>query len=148
MPDSGETKKAKADSSESVNVKDMVTVGPLDKADVRFRTPEGAIFHTWRWTAFLIVNLCMANLLPGDELRPSISDAAQHICMSYYYAAGLKPLGAQFLQFPLIAIYSVSSEEVKHWILRKINLLVEEMHISFEREYLETMATLVLGGLD
>ncbi|TAQ84197.1 hypothetical protein B7494_g7476 [Chlorociboria aeruginascens] len=115
---------------------------------LRFRTAEGAIFHTWRWTAVLIVNLCMANLLRGDALRPEIANAAQHICMSCEYAATLRPLGAQFLQLPLIVTYSVSSEQVKHWILRKINLLVEEMHISFERGYLETIAALVVGNLD
>ncbi len=114
---------------------------------LRFRTTEGATFHTWRWTAFLIVNLCIANLLSEDELQPSISDAARHICMSFDYAAMLKPLGAQFLQLPLTVVYSVSSEEVKQWILRKINLLVEEMHITYEREYLDTMSAMVVGNL-
>ncbi|EXJ67225.1 uncharacterized protein A1O5_09872 [Cladophialophora psammophila CBS 110553] len=117
-----------------------------------FQTPEGAIFHTWSWTASLIIGVCMTSLCHKDdqwqELDSSATDSAtQNICMSYEYAANLKPLGAQFLQLPLICAFFVCCEEVKNWILRKINLLVSELHIYYTREFLEPMAASILGNL-
>ena len=90
-----------------------------------FRTREGAIFHTWYWTALLIVDICKARLSSSssndsdasrhqseDTPTPAVA-AATKICMSYSDATALIPLGAQFIQFPLICAYHVSSEKVK-----------------------------------
>ncbi|WP_221884877.1 hypothetical protein, partial [Staphylococcus aureus] len=51
-----------------------------------FYSQEGAIFHTWRWMALLIADLCLVNLAANPRLRLIIADTARRICMCLDYA--------------------------------------------------------------
>ncbi|PTB65735.1 hypothetical protein BBK36DRAFT_1120201 [Trichoderma citrinoviride] len=114
---------------------------------IHFHSHEGAIFHTWRWMALLLTELCLVNLVADPRLRLSIADTARRICMCYEYASLSKPLGAQFLQVPLIVAYAVSDQKVKKWILDKINLLIGGLYVTYTGEYLDTMSMMILKGL-
>jgi hypothetical protein len=114
-----------------------------------FQSNDGAIFHTWYWAATIMVEVCMMTIYQRHADSPwrtnlTANAAARKICMSYEYAAALKPLGAQFLQLPLICAHFVSDDEVKEWIVRKLNSLVAELHIQYTSEYVQGMANAIL----
>jgi hypothetical protein len=114
---------------------------------VHFRSHEGAIFHSWRWMALLIADLCLVNLVADPRLRLRIADTAQRICMCYEYASLSKPLGAQFLQVPLIIAYAVSDQKRKDWITDKINLLMGGLYVTYTAQYLDSLSTMILKGI-
>ncbi|KIW65542.1 hypothetical protein PV04_07796 [Phialophora macrospora] len=114
-----------------------------------FQSTEGAIFHNWYWAATIMVEVCMMTIYQRHDESPwrmnlTANAAARKICMSYEYATALRPLGAQFLQLPLICAHFVSDDEVKEWIVRKLNLLVAELHIQYTSEYVQGMANAIL----
>lgn len=112
-----------------------------------FYSHEGAIFHTWRWMALLIAELCLVNLVADPRLRVSIADTARRICMCYEYANSSSPLGAQFLQVPLIVAYSVSDQNGKNWIRDKINLLLGGLFVTYTGEYLDGLSMMIMKGI-
>ncbi|KAL6701538.1 hypothetical protein J3F84DRAFT_399269 [Trichoderma pleuroticola] len=112
-----------------------------------FYSPEGAIFHTWRWMALIIADLCLVNLVADPRLRLSIADTARRICMCYEYANLTNPLGAQFLQMPLIITYAVSDEKGKNWIMDKINLLMGGLYVTYTTEYLDCVSVMIMKGI-
>ncbi|KAK1245978.1 hypothetical protein MKX07_005047 [Trichoderma sp. CBMAI-0711] len=114
---------------------------------IHFASHEGAIFHTWRWMALLIADLCLVNLVADPRLRLSIADTARRICMCYEYASLSNPLGAQFLQMPLIIAYAVSDQKGKMWILDRINLLIGGLYVTYTGEYLDSLSILILKGI-
>lgn len=120
-----------------------------------FRSVDCALFCAYFWAARLIINVYMTNFLAchyteteWQSIKISTHAAARNICASCEYAATLKPLGAQFIQLPLICAYGVSNEETKEWILNEINLLVAELHVQYVRQYLDFMSAAILGGVN
>ena len=121
---------------------------------LHFQSRESAIFHCWLWAATIIVNVYMTSLHPYQQdvaasswIDLAVDASARKICMSCEYAATLKPLGAQFIQLPLICAYFVSSEDEKAWITKKLNFLVEELYVRYSRTYLDTMSAVIMGDL-
>ncbi|KAH0489426.1 hypothetical protein TgHK011_009856 [Trichoderma gracile] len=114
---------------------------------IHFRSHEGAIFHTWRWMALLIADLCLVNLVADPRLRLSIADTARRICMCYEYASLSNPLEAQFLQVPLIIAYAVSDQKRKDWITDKINLLMGGLYVTYTAQYLDSLSMMILKGI-
>ncbi|KAL6816710.1 hypothetical protein J3E69DRAFT_375312 [Trichoderma sp. SZMC 28015] len=112
-----------------------------------FYSSEGAIFHTWRWMALIIADLCLVNLVADPRLRLSIADTARRICMCYEYASLSNPLGAQFLQVPLIIAYVVSDQKGKNWIIDKINLLLGGLYVTYTAEYLDCISMMILKSI-
>ncbi|KAL6895092.1 hypothetical protein GGI43DRAFT_429200 [Trichoderma evansii] len=112
-----------------------------------FYSHESAIFHTWRWMALLIVDLCLVNLLANPRLRLAIAETARRICMCYEYASLSSPLGAQFLQVPLIIAYVVSDQKGNNWIIDKINLLLGGLYVTYTEEYLDHLSTMIMKGI-
>lgn len=112
-----------------------------------FYSHEGAIFHAWRWMALLIADLCLVNLAANPRLRKIIADTARRICMCLEYARLWSPLGAQFLQVPLIIAYIVSDRKGKSWILEKINLLLGGLHVTYTEEYLDSLSMMIMKGI-
>ncbi|EXJ56996.1 hypothetical protein A1O7_07340 [Cladophialophora yegresii CBS 114405] len=117
---------------------------------LNFQSTDGAIFHTWYWAVTIIVEVCIMNIYHRHDEFPrrtslTANAAARKICMSYEYAVTLKPLGAQFLQLPLICAHFVGDDEMKEWIVRKLNLLVAELHIRYTSEYVQTQGDAILG---
>jgi hypothetical protein len=112
-----------------------------------FCSHESAIFHTWRWMALLITDLCLVNLVTDPRLRLSIADTARRICMCYEYASLSNPLGAQFLQVPLIIAYAVSDQKGKNWIIDKINLLMGGLYVTYTGEYLDRLSMMIMKGI-
>ena len=123
--------------------------GDLFSHTLRFHDVDAAMFHTWRWAAFLLLASREPGAVAGDDSLLSGTDSAvQHICMSYDYALSFKPLGAQFLQLPLIVAYNFAGQNVKDWMVDKLNVLVDAFCISYTSAYVETMAALIMGGLE
>lgn len=112
-----------------------------------FYSSEGAIFHTWRWMALIIADLCLVNLVADPRLRLSIADTARRICMCYEYASLSNPLGAQFLQVPLIIAYAVSDQKGKNWIIDKINLLMGGLYVTYTADYLDCISMMILKSI-
>ncbi|KAL6876813.1 hypothetical protein J3F83DRAFT_769858 [Trichoderma novae-zelandiae] len=98
---------------------------------LHFHSYEGAIFHTWRWMAMILADLCLVNLVADPRLRLSSADTARRICMCYEYTSVSNPLGAQFLQVPLIIAYVVSDQKRKSWIIDKINLMMGSLYVTY-----------------
>ncbi|KAH6888509.1 hypothetical protein B0T10DRAFT_573249 [Thelonectria olida] len=112
-----------------------------------FHSREGAVFHSWVWMASLMVDMCMDNLVPDPRLRDSMSEAARRICMCYEYVSLLKPIGALYLQLQLTAAYYVSDQRQRDWIVEKVNIIMEDLHIHFSSSYFETIGSLLFKGL-
>ncbi|KAM0260402.1 hypothetical protein ACHAQJ_002804 [Trichoderma viride] len=112
-----------------------------------FYSYESAIFHTWRWMALLISDLCLVNVVADPRLRLSIADTARRIRMCYEYASLSNPLGAQFLQVPLIIAYAVSDQKGKNWIIEKINLLLGGLYVTYTGEYLDHLSMMIMKGI-
>ncbi|KAL7957638.1 hypothetical protein V8C34DRAFT_314648 [Trichoderma compactum] len=93
-----------------------------------FYSYESAIFHTWR-------------------LRLSIADTARRICMCYEYANLSNPLGAQFLQVPLIIAYVVSNQKGKNWIIAKLNLLMGGLYVTYTTVYLDCLSVMIMKSI-
>lgn len=120
-----------------------------------FRSLDHALFCTWFWAAKLIINVYTTNLLASHYTetewqinKVSTRLAAQNICASCEFAATLKPLGAQFIQLPLICAYSVSNEGTREWILNEINMLVADLHVQYVRQYLDHVSAAILGNVN
>lgn len=123
-------------------------------SSLHFRSRESAIFHCWLWAATIVVNVYMTSLSTHQQdiaasrwMHLAVDASARKICMSCEYAATLKPLGAQFIQLPLICAYFVSSEHEKLWILEKINFLVVDSHVRYTRTYCDTLSAVIMGNL-
>lgn len=112
-----------------------------------FYSSEGAIFHTWRWMALILADLCLANLVADPRLRLGIADTARRTCMCYEYANLSKPLGAQFLQVPLIIAYVVSDQKGKNWIIDKINSLMGGLYVTYTAEYLDCISMMIMKSI-
>ncbi|KAJ9604010.1 hypothetical protein H2200_011532 [Cladophialophora chaetospira] len=119
---------------------------------LHFSSKDGGIFYTFLWTAHIILDVCMMSSLSDkakagqwQRLKMSADAFGRKICMTYEYAASLKPLGAQFIQMPLTCAYFVSTEEVKAWIVEKLNELVVDLHVFYTKEYLDTVSGAILG---
>ncbi|OCT49180.1 hypothetical protein CLCR_04853 [Cladophialophora carrionii] len=115
-----------------------------------FQSTDGAIFHTWSWAVTIIVEVCIMTIYQRHDELPqrtnlAVNAAARKICMSYEYAATLRPLGAQFLQLPLICAHFVSDDSMKAWIVTKLNSLAAELHIQYTSEYVQTLGNAILG---
>ncbi|ETI25975.1 hypothetical protein G647_02752 [Cladophialophora carrionii CBS 160.54] len=117
---------------------------------LRFQSTDGAMFHTWYWAVTIIIEVCIMTIYQRHDELPrrtnlGVNAAARKICMSYEYAAALRPLGAQFLQLPLICAHFVGDDCMKEWIVTKLNSLVAELHIQYTSEYVQTLGNAILG---
>ncbi|KAL7932061.1 hypothetical protein V8C35DRAFT_102054 [Trichoderma chlorosporum] len=114
---------------------------------LHFYSYESAVFHTWRWMALIIADLCLVNLVSDRRLRQNIADNARRIRMCYEYASLSIPLGAQFLQVPLIIAYAVSDQKGKNWITDKINLLMGGLLVTYTGNYLDHLSRMIMKSL-
>lgn len=112
-----------------------------------FYSHEGAIFHTWRWMALLIADLCLVNLAANPRLQLIIADTARRICQCHEYASLSIPFGAQFLQMPMVIAYTVSDQKGKNWILEKINFLLGGLYVTYTAEYLDRLSMMIMKGI-
>ncbi|KAL7919849.1 hypothetical protein ACQKWADRAFT_300226 [Trichoderma austrokoningii] len=150
-----ELRAASPPSTESEDVEDNLGFeerqsSPLDgdfPLSFHFYSRESAIYHAWRWMALLITDLCLANIAASPRLRLIIAETARRICMCYEYASLSSPLGAQFLQVPLIIAYTTSDQKRKSWILQKINLLLGGLCVTYTEEYLDRLSMMIMKGI-
>jgi hypothetical protein len=71
---------------------------------------------------------------------PSNCELRQRVYMSWEFVAQRKPILAQYINFPLMAVYPASELDMQEWILEKMNEMEEYKKLEEKRFTSQTMS--------